>query len=110
MHDRENVRFAEILLLDFGKIFKQATHSSRPVKKCGRNAGRIQSVDFAGGEHFGRAFLEGIALMRISGGREILDFSMRPGFSCPPVKYRTLGIGTLYSSARIPRIHTTAVS
>ena len=52
----------------------------------------------------------GIFSRRISGGRETVCFSVRPGVSSPPRRYVTLETGTLYSSLRMPRIQTQAVS
>src|SRR4030042_2957325 len=46
----------------------------------------------------------------ISGDRSRAIFSSRPGCSSPPIQYSTEVGATPYSSERIPRIHTSAVS
>ena len=51
-----------------------------------------------------------IGSTRMFGGRSILSFSLRPGSSSPPMRYLTESTGTPYSSCRMPRIHTGAVS
>ncbi len=51
-----------------------------------------------------------MARTRKRGGRLSGTFSSRPGSSSPPVKYSTLVGSTPYSSCRMPRIHTGAVS
>ena len=81
-----------------------------PLAEPVRHPRRVQRVDLAGGEH-ARQRGPGRDRLDLHAGRRIVrQLGHPPGLCCPPVRYRTASTGSPCRSARMPRIHTLAVS
>ena len=111
VHDREDPGVGVVLLFGGPRIWEQPGHPRVARGERPRGTRTVQRVDAAVGEHPGqRLGPAGIGAISTPGGTPCATLSVRPGWCRPPVRYRTAATGRPCRSARMPRIHTAAVS